>query len=188
MERSLLSDDELLSLFRDPVTKQKAFSQIINKYKEKLYWHIRRMVLIHEDADDVLQNVFIKMWKGLDQFREESKLYSWLYRIASNESITHINRVKKQKQVETDEETYSFLEEKVKADTYFDASKIEWKLQLAIQTLPEQQKIVFSLRYFDDMPYQDMSEVLGVTTGALKASYHHAAKKIQDYLLNELNF
>ncbi|MCH5689010.1 RNA polymerase sigma factor [Niabella sp. W65] len=177
MERSFPSDDELLLLFRNPVTKQKAFTQIIDKYKEKLYWHIRRMVLIHEDADDVLQNVFIKMWKGLEQFREESKLYSWLYRIASNESITHLNRLKKQKLVETDEQTHAFLTEKVKADTYFDASKVEWKLQLAIQTLPEQQKLVFSLRYFDEMPYQEMSEVLGVSVGALKASYHHAAKK-----------
>lgn len=188
MERSFLSDDELLLLFRNPVTKQKAFSQIIEKYKEKLYWHIRRMVLIHEDADDVLQNVFIKMWKGLEQFREESKLYSWLYRIASNESITHLNRIKKQLQVETDQATHSYLEEKVKADSYFDSSKVEWKLQLAIQTLPEQQKLVFNLRYFDEMSYQEISEVLGVTVGALKASYHHAAKKIQDYLVNELNF
>ena len=188
MDRTDMSDDELLLLFRDPDTKQKAFSQIISKYKEKLYWHIRRLVVIHEDADDVLQNVFIKMWKGLDRFREESKLYTWLYRIASNESITHLEKQRKIRRVEADGEGSALLAEKVKADDYFDSSKIEWKLQLAIQTLPEQQKLVFNLRYFDEMPYNEMSEVLGVSTGALKASYHHAAKKIHNYLINELNF
>ncbi|MCH5600589.1 RNA polymerase sigma factor [Niabella ginsengisoli] len=177
MERPDISDEELLLLFRAPDTKQQAFSQIINKYKEKLYWHIRRLVVVHEDADDVLQNVFIKMWKGLDRFREESKLYTWLYRIASNESITHLEKQKKIKRVESSGESDAYLAEKIKADDYFDSSKIEWKLQLAIQTLPEQQKLVFSLRYFDEMPYNEMSEVLGVSTGALKASYHHAAKK-----------
>lgn len=188
MERPDMSDDELLSLFRVPATKHKAFSLIIGKYKEKLYWHIRRLVVVHEDADDVLQNVFIKMWKGLDQFRQESQLYTWLYRIASNESITHLDRQKKIRRVEIAEEGDSYLSERIKADDYFDVSKIEWKLQLAIQTLPDQQKLVFTLRYFDEMPYEEMSGVLGVTTGALKASYHHAAKKIHAYLTNELNF
>jgi len=188
MEPVFLSDDELLSLFRDPVSKEKAFSQIIHKYKEKLYWHIRRMVVVHEDADDVLQNVFIKMWKGLEDFREESKLYSWLYRIATNESLTLLQKQKKVKQVALTDETHAFLEEKIKADAYFDASKAEWKLQLAIQSLPEQQKMVFSLRYFDELSYNEISEILHVTVGALKANYHHAAKKIQDYLRRELNF
>lgn len=173
-------DDELLSLFRNPDTKHSAFSKIVNKYKESLYWHIRRMVVEHNDADDVLQNVFIKMWNGLDHFREESKLYTWLYRIASNESITYLNKLKKARS----SELVASLEDKIKADEYFDASKLEWKLQLALQTLPEQQKLIFSLRYFDDMPYNEMSEVLGVSVGALKASYHHAAKKIERYILN----
>ncbi|WP_346237959.1 RNA polymerase sigma factor [Niabella insulamsoli] len=188
MERPEIPDEELLLLFRDPDTKQKAFSLIIDKYKERLYWHIRRMVVVHEDADDVLQNVFIKMWKGLDHFREESKLYTWLYRIASNESITHLEKLKKTKRIEVKNDDDGFLMETVKADEYFDASKIEWKLQLAIQSLPDQQKLVFSLRYYDEMPYNDMSEMLGVSSGALKASYHHAVKKIHAYLKNELNF
>ncbi len=188
MDKQHLSDDALLLLFRDPVTKQKAFSQIISKYKEKLYWHIRRLVVVHEDADDVLQNVFIKVWKGLDNFREESKLLTWLYRIANNESITQLQKIKRQKQVEISNDHPSFLEDKVKADAYFDSSKIEWKLQLAIQTLPQQQKQVFNFRYFDEMPYAEMSEILQVSVGALKASYHHAAKKIHDYLINDLNF
>lgn len=184
MEVQHISDDELLSLFRNPDTKHSAFSKIVNKYKEKLYWHIRRMVIEHNDADDVLQNVFIKMWNGMAHFREESKLYTWLYRIASNESITHLQKIKKKRTFESNNDPANSLEDKIKADEYFDASKLEWKLQLAIQTLPEQQKLVFSLRYFDDMPYNEMSEVLGVSVGALKASYHHAAKKIEHYILN----
>lgn len=177
------NDEELLSLFRAPATKEKAFALIIDKYKEQLYWHIRRMVVIHEDADDVLQNVFIKVWKGLAHFREESKLYTWLYRIASNECITHLANLKRRRPYELNG-TELNLEEKVTADEHFDATKLEWKLQMAIQSLPEQQRLVFTLRYFDEMPYQEMSEVLQVTAGALKASYHHAAKKVEDYLLN----
>ncbi|MFT4092574.1 MAG: RNA polymerase sigma factor [Niabella sp.] len=178
-----LTDEALLSLFRDPLMKEKAFSQIITKYKEKLYWHIRRLIIVHEDTDDVLQNVFIKMWRGLENFREESKLYTWLYRIATNESITHLQKQQKIRYFENNN-TNIDLQEKIKADEYFDPARLEWKLQLAIQTLPGQQKIVFSLRYFDEMPYNEMSEVLQVSAGALKASYHHAAKKIEDYLLN----
>lgn len=183
MQHQELTDKELLEWFRDESTKEKAFTQIINKYKEKLYWHIRRLVVTHEDADDILQNVFIKVWKGLDNFREESQLFTWLYRIATNESITLIQKLKKMRSI-TINDAESVLSDKIKADEYFDAQKLEWKLQLAIQTLPEQQRIVFNLRYFDEMPYNEMSEILKVTTGALKASYHHAAKKIEAYLLN----
>lgn len=183
MPHQSLTDKELLDLFREPKTKEKAFTTIIDRYKEKLYWHIRRLVITHVEADDVLQNVFIKMWKGLDNFREESKLFTWLYRIATNESITHLQKLKKVRLLETHTADYN-LTEKVKADSYFDPQKLEWKLQLAIQTLPEQQKIVFNLRYFDNMPYTEMSEILKVSTGALKATYHHAVKKIEYYLLN----
>ncbi|MGJ7031856.1 RNA polymerase sigma factor [Niabella hirudinis] len=174
------SDESLLALFRTPGTKEAAFTAIVNKYKERLYWHIRRMVIIHEDADDVLQNAFIKAWKGLGHFRAESGLYTWLYRISTNESITHLQKKKKA--------IVSFgneadLTDQVRADPYFDPARIEWKLQLAIQQLPEQQRLIFNLRYFDEMPYNKMSEILGVTEGALKASYHHAAKKVENYLL-----
>jgi len=176
-------DIELLVQFRNPGTKEKAFTAILKKYQEKLYWHIRRMVVDHEDANDVLQNMFIKVWKGLDNFREDSQLYTWLYRIATNESLSFLEQQKRRSAVSMDEEENS-LTNKLKADRYFDANKLEWKLQLAIQQLPEKQRIVFNLRYYDEMPYEEMSRVLETSEGALKASYHHAAKKIEDFILN----
>ncbi|WEK36419.1 MAG: RNA polymerase sigma factor [Candidatus Pseudobacter hemicellulosilyticus] len=176
-------DSELLVLFRDPATKESAYTAIIRKYQEKLYWHVRRMVVEHEDANDVLQNVFIRVWNGLVNFREDARLYTWLYRIATNECLTFLEQQKKRAAVSLDEEN-SNLENKVKADKDFDPNKLEWKLQLAIQQLPEKQRIVFNLRYYDEMPYEEMSRVLETSEGALKASYHHAVKKIEDYILN----
>ncbi|MGE5107016.1 MAG: RNA polymerase sigma factor [Sphingobacteriales bacterium] len=178
-----LDDKELLLQFHDPVTKEKAYTSIIRKYQEKLYWHIRRMVIEHEDANDVLQNMFIKVWKGLENFREDSQLYTWLYRIATNECLTFIEQKKKRASVSISNDE-SGLSEKIKADTHFDANKLEWKLQLAIQELPEKQRIVFNLRYYDEMPYEEMSKVLETSEGSLKASYHHAVKKIENYILN----
>jgi RNA polymerase sigma-70 factor (ECF subfamily) len=176
-------DKELLELFRDPSSKEKAYTSIVRKYQEKLYWHVRRMVVDHDDANDVLQNVFIKVWKGLENFREDAKLYTWLYRIASNESLTFLEQQKKRQSVSFDD-VQGGLSERLKADKDFDPSKIEWKLQLAIQQLPEKQRLVFTLRYYDEMPYEDMSRILETSEGALKASYHLAAKKIEDYILN----
>lgn len=176
-------DKELLMLFREPQSKERAYTSIIRKYQEKLYWHIRRMVVNHEDANDVLQNMFIKVWKGLDNFREDSQLYTWLYRIATNECLTFIEQQKKRMAVSISNEE-SGLSEKIKADDHFDANKLEWKLQLAIQQLPEKQRMVFNLRYYDEMPYEEMSKVLETSEGALKASYHHAVKKIEDFILN----
>ena len=176
-------DKELLVQFRDPVTKERAYTTIIRKYQERLYWHVRRMVVEHEDANDVLQNMFIKVWKGLENFREDSQLYTWLYRIATNECLTFIEQQKKRAAVSISNEE-SGLSEKIKADSHFDANKLEWKLQLAIQQLPEKQRIVFNLRYYDEMPYEEMSKVLETSEGALKASYHHAAKKVEDFILN----
>lgn len=178
-----VSDEELLEQFKYPATKEKAFEAIIKKYQEKLYWHVRRMVIDHDDANDVLQNMFIKVWKSLENFREESQLYTWLYRIATNESLTFLSNQKKRRSVSIDDEDNT-LTNKLKSDTHFDANKLEWKLQLAIQSLPEKQKLVFSLRYYDEMPYDKMSKVLETSAGALKASYHHAAKKVEDYILN----
>lgn len=178
-----LGDKELLQLFRQANTKEKAFTHLIEKYQQKLYWHVRRLVIDHEDANDVLQNVFIKVWKALDNFREDSQLYTWLYRIATNESLTFLDQKKKRKSVSYDD-VESGLSNKIIADKHFDPNKIEWKLQLAIQQLPEKQKIVFNLRYYDEMPYEEMSRVLDTSEGALKASYHHAVKKIEDYLKN----
>jgi len=183
MSLTFLNDAELLTQFRDPGTKEKAYTAIIKKYQEKLYWHIRRMVIDHDDANDVLQNVFIRVWTGLENFREDSQLYTWLYRIATNECLTFLEQQKKRTTVSlSDVETG--LSDKIKADQNFDANKLEWKLQLGIQQLPEKQRIVFQLRYYDEMPYEEMSKVLDTSEGALKASYHHAVKKIEEYITN----
>ncbi|HXB33598.1 MAG TPA: sigma-70 family RNA polymerase sigma factor [Puia sp.] len=178
-----IQDTELLLQFREPATRERAFTAIIKKYQEKLYWHIRRMVVEHEDTNDVLQNVFIRVWNGLDNFREDSQLYTWLYRIATNECLSYLEQQKRKSSASLDE-MESGLSNKVIADKYFDPNKLEWKLQLAIQQLPEKQRVVFTLRYYDEMPYEEMSRVLDTSEGALKASYHHAVKKIEDYILN----
>ena len=170
-------------LFKEPASKEQAFTSIIKKYQEKLYWHIRRMVITHDDADDVLQNTFIKVWKGLENFREDSQLFTWLYRIATNESLTYLAQQKKRNSVSLNDDDNG-LSNRLKSDSHFDANKLEWKLQLAIQSLPEKQRIVFNLRYYDEMPYEQMSRVLETSEGALKASYHHAAKKIENFILN----
>ena len=164
MSLTPISDSELLEQFRNPITKEKAYTSLIKKYQEKLYWHIRRMVVQHDDANDVLQNVLIRVRKGLEKFRD-------------------IEQQKKKSSVSfSDVETG--LSNKIKADENFDANKVEWKLQLAIQQLPEKQRVVFSLRYYEEMPYEEMSRVLETSEGALKASYHHAVKKVEDYMLN----
>ncbi|MGE5521112.1 MAG: RNA polymerase sigma factor [Candidatus Dadabacteria bacterium] len=177
------SDAELLKQFRQPATKERAYTSIIKKYQERLYWHIRRLVVDHDDANDVLQNVFIRVWNGLENFKEESQLYTWLYRIATNESLTFLEQQKKRSAVSLSD-VESGLANKVKADKHFDANKLEWKLQMAMQQLPEKQRIVFNLRYYDEMPYEEMSRVLETSEGALKASYHHAVKKIEEYIKN----
>jgi RNA polymerase sigma factor (sigma-70 family) len=176
-------DKELLLEFRQPAGKERAFTAILKKYQEKLYWHVRRMVVDHEDANDVLQNTFIKVWNGLENFREDSQLYTWLYRIATNESLSFLEQQKKRGTIALGD-VEEGLSNTVKADTNFDANRLEWKLQLAIQQLPEKQRVVFNLRYYDELPYQDMSRILDTSEGALKASYHHAAKKIEEFLKN----
>ena len=176
-------DIELLNKFKQPEQKERAFTDIIKKYQEKLYWHIRRMVIDHEDTNDILQNMFIKVWKGLENFREDSQLYTWLYRIATNECLTFLEQRKRRASISLGDEDNG-LANKIKADEGFDINKLEWKLQVAIQGLPEKQRLVFNLRYYDEMPYEEMSKVLDTSQGALKASYHHAARKIEDYILN----
>lgn len=181
--RMHLDDRELLLQFRQSATKERAFTAILKKYQEKLYWHIRRMVVDHEDANDVLQNMFIKVWKGLENFREDSQLYTWLYRIATNECLSFLEQQKKRSTVSLGD-VEEGLSNQVKADANFDPAKLEWKLQLAIQQLPEKQRLVFNLRYFDELPYNEMSRILDTSEGALKASYHHAAKKIEEFIKN----
>jgi len=175
------NDAILLQQFHQPETREAAFTAIMHKYQERLYWHIRRMVVNHEDADDLLQNVFIKVWNHLDDFKENAQLYTWLYRIATNECLTFLEQQKKRAAVSLSD-VATGLEDKLKADTQYDPQKLEWKLQQAILQLPEKQRLVFNLRYYDEMPYEEMSQVLGTSEGALKASYHHAAKKIEAYI------
>ena len=179
----VMQDAELLLQFRNPTTKEKAFTAIIKKYQEKLYWHVRRMVVEHEDANDVLQNVFIRVWNGLENFREDSQLYTWLYRIGTNECLSFLEQ-KKRKSTVSLGDVETGLSNTIKADKHFDPNKLEWKLQLAMQQLPDKQRVVFNLRYYDEMPYEEMSKVLDTSEGALKASYHHAVTKIEDFILN----
>lgn len=183
---SNISDSELLQQFKETATKEKAFTSLLIKYQEKLYWHIRRMVVEHEDANDILQNMFIKVWNALENFREDSQLYTWLYRIATNECLTFLEQQRKRSTISIfgGEEHTINMENKLRAERDFDANKLEWKLQLAIQSLPEKQRLVFNLRYYDEMPYHEMSKILETSEGALKASYHHAAKKIEEFILN----
>lgn len=179
-----ISDLDILTSFKEEATKEYAFTQLVQKYQQRLYWHIRRMVVTHDDTDDILQNVFIKVWKSLGEFRSEANLYTWLYRIATNETLTWLDKEKKRRSVSLNEEDENSAIHKLEAEKGFDAKKLEWKLQQAIQSLPEKQRAVFCLRYYDEMPYEKMSEVLETSVGALKASYHHAAKKIEEAIRN----
>lgn len=178
------TDKELLSQFRDPNTRNYAFNLLVRKYQKKIYWHIRRMVVDHDDANDVVQNVFIKVWRGLDKFKEESQLYTWLYRIATNESLSFLKQRRGGIFVSFDDVSHQ-LSGALEDDAYFKGDAIQKKLQQAILTLPEKQRIVFNLKYFDEMKYEDMSQVLETSVGALKASYHHAVKKIEEFLTKE---
>jgi len=184
MQQDIMSDETILAMLEKASTFDKGFSLLLKKYQERLYWHIRRMVVEHEDANDVFQNTCIKVYKGIKKFKGNSQLYTWLYRIASNEAITFLKKQQRQKSTSLSDEQNS-LENKLKADVYFDGNDIQRKLQAAIQTLPEKQKLVFNMRYFDEMPYKSISESLQTSVGALKASYHHAVKKIEAFLKEE---
>ncbi len=177
-----IDDHLLVASFKDEHLRDTSFTKLVQKYQERLYWHIRRMVVDHEDANDILQNVFVKVWKNLGEFRGESNLYTWLYRIGTNEALTWIDQQKRRASVSLSNNEGMFSE-KLTAQTDFNPNKIEWKLQQAIHTLPEKQRIVFNLRYYDEMPYEQMSQVLETSVGALKASYHHAVKKVEAFLV-----
>ena len=174
-------DIELLKQFRNSSTKNYAFNLIVRKYQKRLYFHIRRMVIDHDDANDVLQNMLIKAFKGLEKFREDAQLFTWLYRIATNEALTFIKKKKKRNTMSIDDMTTE-LSNNLSADNEYSGDEIQKKLQLAIETLPEKQKAVFNLRYYEEMKYDEMSVVLETSVGALKASYHHAVKKIEAYI------
>jgi RNA polymerase sigma factor (sigma-70 family) len=175
------SDRELLDLYKKDDSRHYAFNMLVMKYREKIYWHIRRMVIDHNDSDDLVQNVFIKVWRNLDGFREESRLYTWIYRIATNECMSFLKKKRTRFFLPLHDVEHE-LEQKVNADPGLSGDMIQLKLQQAVLTLPERQRVVFNMRYYDEMTYEEISEVLGVTVGALKASFHHAAKKIEEYV------
>lgn len=175
---SQYTDKELLNLYFQGDNKNYAFNLIVRAYQQKLYWHIRRIVIDHEDANDVVQNVFIKAWKAMDNFRGEAELYTWLYRIATNESLTFLEQKKKRQHLDIQE-----AGKQLEADTHgFNGDKIQLKLQQAIAKLPEKQRVVFLLKYYEEMTYEDMAKVLDTSVGALKASFHHAVKKVEEFL------
>src|SRR5690554_1631386 len=177
----MINEEQLLEEVRDPKTARQAFAKLVSEYSERLYWQIRKMVLSHDDANDILQDTFVKAWVNIDNFRAESKLSTWLYRIAINESITFLNKKRNQNNISMDDDD-SFLLNTLESDSYFDGDEAQKLLQKAILTLPEKQRLVFQLKYFEEMKYEEMSGVLGTSVGALKASYHHATKKIEKFL------
>ena len=179
----LYNEEDTLKQLRssDPNLQRKAFERVVSYYSEKLYYQIRKMVVSHDDANDLLQNTFLKAWTSIGFFRGEARLSTWLYKIAFNESVTFLNKQHAQNNISIDEAD-TFLIEKLEGDEYFDGDALQLKLQKAILSLPDKQRAVFNLRYYDEMPYDEMSEITGTSVGALKASYHHAVKKIEDFL------
>ena len=175
-----MSDKEIIDLYRDG-QEDRALEEIVAAYSERLYWHVRRFTCSHEDADDLLQDILIKVWKSLATFRSDSQLYTWIYRVATNECLNFIrkNRVKASLRAETLE---TILDRQVDDDPSFDGDSLQREVQKAVNSLPAKQKLVFVLRYFDEMPYEQMSQVLGTSVGSLKASYHHAYYKVKEYL------
>lgn len=174
------TEKEIILKLQEPDQQREAFEWIVNTYKEQLYYQIRRMVLSHEDADDLLQNTFIKAWNNLEYFRGEAKLSTWLYRIALNECLNFLNKQRAQKHLSIEESEANLLNQ-LESDPYFDGDQTQLLFEKAIQTLPEKQRIIFHLKYFQDMRYNEISEIMGTSIGALKASYHHAVKKIEEF-------
>lgn len=179
----MIDDNELVSLLSDPVTRTEGFSALVRQYSEPLYWKIRHVVLNHEDANDVLQNTFIKAWKSLDMFQGKSSMSTWLYRIAINEALDFVRRQKAAESVSADEDLS--VANRLMADEYFDGDRTEALLHEAVSKLPAVQRTVFTMKYFDEMKYSEMSKVLNTSEGALKASYHLAVKKITEYFQNK---
>lgn len=175
------NEELLVAQLKKPNTQEQAFRYLISLYKERLYWHIRKIVLVHDDADDVLQNTFIKVFKNIHSFKENSKLYSWMYRIATNEAITFINKKAAKLNVDISELQHKMADD-LQEDSYYSGDEIQQLLQKAIFTLPQKQQLVFNMKYYDEMKYSEISEVLGTSVGALKASYFHAVKKIEEFL------
>lgn len=178
-----VSDTEILAKFQDERTRNEAFNLLLKKYQQKIYWHVRRMVIDHDDADDLVQDVFIKIWKNLPGFRNDAQLYTWMYRIATNECITFLNKKKQKNNIPLDDVSYE-LAESMADSTYLSGDKVQQKLQQALLTLPDKQRLVFNMKYYDDLKYEEISDILGTSVGALKASFHLAVKKIETFLLS----
>ena len=179
------NEQEVLALLQDEKTQRRGFEMIVEQYSEQLYWQIRRIVYSHEDANDLLQNTFIKAWTNIDYFRGDAKLSTWLYRIALNECLTFLNKQRAATTVSLDDPEADVLQ-KLESDPYFPGDKIQITLQKALLTLPEKQRMVFNLKYYQEMKYEEMSEIFGTSVGALKASYYHAVKKIEKFFDDEL--
>ncbi len=178
-----MDEASFIKRLTDERTRADAFTELVKTYQEPLYNQIRRMVLIHDDADDVLQNTFIKAWTGLENFRGEAKLSTWLYRIAVNESLNFLERHRKRTtSIDTEEPSLGMeIANTLQSDPYFDGDEVEMQLQQAVAMLPDKQRAVFNMKYFQEMKYEEMSAIMGTSVGALKASYHHAVKKITDF-------
>ena len=177
-------DKEILELLQGDDTREDGFVLLVKKYRHRLYWHIRRMVVIHDDADDVLQNTFIKAWQGLSKFRQESKLYTWLYRVATNEALSFLNKAQRSRSIPF-EDGGAELSHLVDISPQISGDEISRKLQKAVLMLPARQRLVFNMKYYDEMKYEEISEVLGTSVGGLKASYHLAVKKIEKQVLTD---
>ena len=180
----MIEENLLIQQLKNVETQDTAFRELMSLYKERLYWHIRKIVISHDDTDDVLQNTFVKVYRNIASFKAESKLYSWIYRIATNEAITFLNKRAKERKMDVSEMQQQVVEN-LHADVYFDGDEIQLKLQKAVASLPQKQQLVFNMKYFDDMKYKDISEVLETSVGALKASYHHAVKKLETMLTED---
>jgi RNA polymerase sigma-70 factor (ECF subfamily) len=179
-----MEDATLLLLIEKDINR--GFRSLVKEYSQSIYWHVRKIVLVHEDADDVTQNVFIKVFQNLSTFKGDSSLKTWIYRIATNESINFLNSAAQKKNVKNGELAIQ-LASQLKDDSFFEGDEIQLKLQQALAILPEKQRIVFSMKYFDDMKYEEISEILDTSVGALKASYHHASKKVEEFLLKSID-
>lgn len=177
----MIPEETLISQLQQPETQAKAFEVLVDTYKERLYWHIRKIVLNHEDADDVLQNTFIKVYRNIVNFKGESKLFSWLYRIATNESLTFLKSKSRKLNIDNEEMQNAMLDN-LETDVYFEGDVIQLKLQQAVATLPEKQKLVFNMKYFEELKYTEIAEILDTSVGSLKASFHQATKKIENFL------
>ncbi|MDI3520450.1 MAG: hypothetical protein PWQ06_1195 [Anaerophaga sp.] len=178
-------DKEILHLAQEAGKPDQALALLMKKYKERLYWHIRKMVIVHEDADDLLQNTFMKAWKSIGKFRGDASLYTWLYRIATNETLNYLNK-KKEGLLNEDSDMEIMLGNRIETDPLFSGDEIQKRLQKCLLALPEKQRLVFNMKYFEDMTYEQISEILGTSVGALKASYFHAVRKIEAFIKNEV--